>query len=183
MELIKIELFGSELIVMRGDITDESVDVIVNAANERLAGGGGVDGAIHRAGGPGIMEECRKIGHCPTGSVVATTAGRMSARRIYHTVGLIWRGGGSGEAGLLASCYRECLKLAVSEGWGAIAFPGISTGVYSYPLDKATEVALATVSDFLRCTSHPDLKEIRFILFDERAFRVYTSRILNFGKG
>jgi O-acetyl-ADP-ribose deacetylase (regulator of RNase III) len=177
LELIKIEQFGTELIVKRGDITNEPVDVIVNAANERLAGGGGVDGAIHRAGGPGIMEECRKIGRCPTGSVVATTAGRMAARRVYHTVGPIWRGGDADEARLLASCYRECLNLVVREGWASIAFPGISTGVYSYPPDGAAEVALATVSDFLSRTSHPALKEIRFILFDERAFQIYAARI------
>jgi len=173
-------LGDATLELVRGDITQERVDAIVNAANSRLAGGGGVDGAIHRAGGPAIMEECRRIGGCPTGQVVATTAGRLHAKRVLHAVGPIWRGGNHNEPAQLASCYREALALANREGLTSIAFPSISTGVYGYPIEQAAQVALKTVAESL--TAHalpPDttktVRHVRFVLFDDHTFNAYTA--------
>ena len=166
--------FGeATLELAQGDITRENVDAVVNAANERLAGGGGVDGAIHRAGGPAIMEECRRIGGCPTGKVVATTAGKLAAKRVFHAVGPVWRGGGNGEAELLASCYREALALAESEALISVAFPSISTGVYGYPVEQAARVALKTIAASLVTVKTVCL--VRFVLFDERTLDAYTS--------
>jgi O-acetyl-ADP-ribose deacetylase (regulator of RNase III) len=130
-----IELF-------QGDITKLEVDAIVNAANSRLAGGGGVDGAIHRAGGPAIMAECRKIGSCPTGEAVITTAGKLQAQHVIHTVGPVYRGGASGEAKLLKNAYANSLNLAEKQGLQSIAFPSISTGVYGYPIEEASKIAI-----------------------------------------
>ncbi|MBD3425771.1 MAG: O-acetyl-ADP-ribose deacetylase [Candidatus Omnitrophica bacterium] len=132
----------SEIIIKQGDITNEDVDVIVNAANTRLAGGGGVDGAIHRAAGPQVMEECRKIGSCPTGEAVMTTAGRLRARNIIHTAGPVWHGGDSNEAVKLTSCYENSFRIARENGLRSIAFPAISTGIYGYPIEKATWIAI-----------------------------------------
>lgn len=143
------EIGESVLEIIQGDITRQEVDAIVNAANTRLAGGGGVDGAIHRAGGPAIMEECRKIGGCPTGEAVITTAGRLPAKAVIHTVGPIWRGGERGEPELLANAYRNSLALADQRGLSSIAFPSISTGVYGYPIDQAARIALRTMIDYL----------------------------------
>lgn len=157
--------------LVKGDITKQRVDAIVNAANAALAGGGGVDGAIHRAGGPSIMSECRKIGGCPTGQTVATTAGGLPAKRVFHTVGPIWRGGGKGEPALLASCYRTALELAVKENLHSIAFASISTGVYGYPIGQAAEIALSTIFDFLRGSGRPEL--VRMVLFDDRTLAAY----------
>ncbi len=171
-------IVGSTRIVLkRGDITREEVDVIVNAANSGLLGGGGVDGAIHRAGGPSIMAECRLIrerqGGCPTGEAVITTAGNLPARHVIHAVGPVWRGGGQGEAGQLRSAYRCSLELAAGCGARTIAFPAISTGVYGYPVDLAAAVALGAASDFARDSGQ--FSEIRFILFSEVDLQVYSS--------
>jgi O-acetyl-ADP-ribose deacetylase (regulator of RNase III) len=153
----------SVLEIVQGDITRQEVDVIVNAANTRLAGGGGVDGAIHRAGGPAIMEECRKIGGCPTGEAVITTAGRLPAKAVIHTVGPIWRGGDRGEAELLANAYRNSLALADQRGFTSTAFPSISTGVYGYPIDQAARIALRTIIDHL--SQKTGLRLVRMVCY------------------
>jgi O-acetyl-ADP-ribose deacetylase len=153
--------------VTRGDITTQAVDAIVNAANTTLLGGGGVDGAIHRAGGPAILAECRRLGGCDTGDAKATTAGDLPARWVIHTVGPVWRGGDAGEAELLASCHRRALEVAGELGARSVAFPAISCGVYGYPVDKAARIALETVRDH-------ELELVRFVLFDERAYDAFT---------
>lgn len=170
---MKIPCGTGILELVLGDITRETVDAIVNAANSRLAGGGGVDGAIHRAGGPEIMAECRKLGGCPTGQTVATTAGKLKARKVFHTVGPIWRGGDAGEPALLASCYRTALRLAADMGFDSIAFPSISTGVYSYPVDAAAEVALTAIVSFMAENPKPGL--VKMVLFDGRTLAAYET--------
>lgn len=155
----------------KGDITLEKVDAVVNAANAALAGGGGVDGAIHRRGGPAIMAECRRIGGCPTGQTVMTTGGDLPARKVLHTVGPIWRGGGKGEEELLRSCYRTALELAADNGLRSVAFPSVSTGVYGYPVDKAAKAALETIRDFLLDHDMPAL--VRMVLFDDATYAAY----------
>lgn len=151
-----------------GDITKEAVGAIVTAANSGLRGGGGVDGAIHRAGGPTVMEECRKIGGCKTGSAVMTGAGKLPARKVIHAVGPVWRGGRAGEAALLRSAYETSFRLARDAGVRTIAFPAISTGVYGYPIEEATRIALAAGKAFAR-----DFDEIRYICFSERDLAAY----------
>jgi len=168
--------FGrSRLELTRGDITRERVDAIVNAANSSLMGGGGVDGAIHRAGGPAILDECRRIvearGPLPAGEAVITTGGRLPARRVIHTVGPRWRGGDRGEAATLASCYRNSLALAAREGLSSVAFPSISTGAYGFPVDEASGVALEAVADALRAGS--PVRLVRFVLFSDGDLDVY----------
>jgi O-acetyl-ADP-ribose deacetylase (regulator of RNase III) len=161
--------------VIRGDITKVEVDALVNAANEGLRGGGGVDGAIHRAAGPAVMEECRLIGHCPTGMAVITTAGRLPAKRIIHTVGPVWHGGARGEAGLLKSAYENSLRLAGDHRMKSIAFPSISTGVYGYPIEEAAPVAIKAVLDILeRGTS---LERVVFVLFSESDYAIYLAKV------
>lgn len=163
---------ASKISLVRGDITLEAADAIVNAANSRLIGGGGVDGAIHRAGGPEIMAECRKIGVCPTGSAVITTAGRLKAKKVIHTVGPIYKDGKHQEAELLASAYLSSLKLAVDNHLKSISFPSISTGAYGYPVEEAAEVALTAVISFLSANKGIDL--VRFVLFSDADLETYT---------
>ena len=169
----------AKLSITKGDITQQTTDAIVNAANSSLMGGGGVDGAIHRAGGPAILEECKQIvsrqGRLPTGQAVITTAGNMKTRHVIHTVGPIWHGGNQGEAELLGSAYRESLKLAAKYNLTSISFPSISTGAYGYPLDEASRTAIKTVTSFLSETS--SVKEVVFVLFDSRTFDMYASAL------
>ncbi len=168
---MKLAWGSGSIELMEGDITRVEGDAIVTAANEGLLGGGGVDGAVHRAGGPRILEECRRIGGCPTGQAVATTAGELSAKWVIHTVGPIWASGNQGEAVLLASAYRESLRLAGSLGAESIAFPSISTGVYGYPLEEAAVIALATLMRTLeRETSG---LSVTMVLFDAQTHQVY----------
>lgn len=166
--LIRINDATVELLC--GDITREDVDVIVNAANAMLRGGGGVDGAIHHAGGPTIMAECRLIGSCPTGGAVITNAGNLIARRIVHAVGPIWRGGNNGEAEQLASCYRRALELAAKERLASVSFPAISTGVYGYPPREAAQVAARAIYSFLSECGTVEL--VRQVMFDTAALSV-----------
>jgi O-acetyl-ADP-ribose deacetylase (regulator of RNase III) len=170
---------GGRLVLVHGDITRQQADAIVNAANSRLAGGGGVDGAIHRAGGPSIMRECDAVrdrdGGCPTGSAVATGAGDLAARHVIHAVGPVWRGGDGGERDLLAGAYRRSLEVARELGDTTVAFPSISTGVYAYPIEKAARVALATVRDVMEATGAFD--EVRFVLFTAQDLAVYEGAL------
>lgn len=164
---------GRRIEAVRGNITLQHVDVIVNAANEGLRGGGGVDGAIHRAGGSEIMAECREIGHCATGDAVVTRAGRLSAKYIFHAVGPIYRGGRSGEAELLRACYSRCMALANERVLKSIAFPAISCGVYGYPIEEAAKIAVETVEDALARETSVELA--RFVLFSEADCAIYAS--------
>ena len=163
---------GRRLVLARGDITREATDAIVNAANTSLLGGGGVDGAIHRAGGPSILEECRRLDGCATGDAKITRGGRLAARFVIHAVGPVFRDGRHGEPELLASAYRRCLELAVEHGLRSIAFPSISTGAYRFPIGEAAPIALGTVSRFDR--DHPGaLDLVRFVLFSASDLAVY----------
>ncbi len=165
--------------LLQGDITKIRVDAIVNAANSSLLGGGGVDGAIHRAGGPEILEACRKIvarqGSCPTGEAVITTAGKLPAKFVIHTVGPVWHGGQNGEPELLANCYRNALQLAVENGCKTVAFPNISTGVYGYPKEQAATVAVETVRAFLEKTTA--IEQVVFVCFDAENFSLVQKQL------
>ena len=154
-----------------GDITGLEIDAVVNAANESLLGGGGVDGAIHKAAGPGLLQECRKLGGCRTGEAKMTSGHGLRARYIIHTVGPVWQGGGAGEAQSLAGCYRSCLDLARAKALSGIAFPAISTGVYGYPLEEAARIAVGTVAEWLRTNS--SAMQVTFCCFSERDLAVY----------
>ena len=165
--------------LLKGDITKLKVDAIVNAANSSLMGGGGVDGAIHRAGGPAILEECRMIvakqGGCKTGEAVITTAGNLPAKFVIHTVGPVWNGGKKNEQELLAACYQNSLKLAIEHKLSSIAFPNISTGIYGYPKKEAAEIAINTVSAFLKQNNFSGI--VYFVCFDEENYQLYRSAI------
>jgi O-acetyl-ADP-ribose deacetylase len=156
-----------------GDITAEDVDAVVNAANPTLLGGGGVDGAIHRAGGPEILKECRELGGCEPGDVKATRAGDLPARYVLHAVGPIWRGGGGGEAELLASCHRRAIELAAELGCVSVAFPAISTGAYGYPVELAAPVAVGATKEAL--AAHRSVELVRFVFRDEATLATYRA--------
>ena len=170
---------GKSIELMQGDITTVPVDAIANAANSALAGGGGVDGAIHEEGGPAIMTELKviraKTGGCPTGSAVATTAGDLPARFVFHAVGPRYRGGQSGEAEELASAYRTCLRLAEEHGVRSMSLPSISTGVYGYPVDEAAAIALRTIEGGL--ATHPTLERVVFVLYDAATLKAYSTAL------
>ena len=174
-----IKVHKTDLILKWGDITEEAVDAIVNAANSGLLGGGGVDGAIHRVGGPEILAECKQIraaqGGCPTGSAVVTTAGRLKAKYVIHTVGPRWSGGGRGERELLASAYLTSLTIAAKIGAMSISFPSISTGAYRFPIHEAAEIALRTTVEFLQKSEI--FTEVRFVLFSESDLQVYRESL------
>lgn len=164
-----------ELKVVLGDITKSDCDAIVNAANTSLLGGGGVDGAIHRAAGPELLEECRTLHGCPTGEARITKGYRLPAKYVIHTPGPIWQGGRYGEEELLASCYRSCLELATGHGIKRIAFPSISTGIYGFPLEKAAPIAVHTIRIF--CKDHPQIEEVRMVCFDQRTKTYYEKAL------
>lgn len=164
-----------ELKVVLGDITKSDCDAIVNAANTSLLGGGGVDGAIHRAAGPELLEECRTLHGCPTGEARITKGYRLLAKYVIHTPGPIWQGGRYGEEELLASCYRSCLELAAEHGVKRIAFPSISTGIYGFPLEKAAPIAVHTIRIF--CKDNPQIEEVRMVCFDQRTKTYYEKAL------
>jgi O-acetyl-ADP-ribose deacetylase (regulator of RNase III) len=176
---MKAKIGSATLELVQGDITHESTDAIANAANTSLLGGGGVDGAIHRAGGPAILAECKKLGGCATGDAKITTGGDLKARYVIHTVGPVYRGGERGEPGLLASCYRRCLEVAREHDLKSIAFPSISTGVYGYPVDEAAKIALTTIKQELE--KHGQIDLVRFVLFDNRTFEAYSQALQALG--
>jgi len=184
-EILQITL-GDRILVIAGpaDITREKTDAIVNAAKSSLLGGGGVDGAIHRAGGPAILEACRqivaRIGRLPAGQAVATPAGLLAARYVIHTVGPIWSGGKSGEAETLASCHRECIRVADELQLASVAFPAISTGAYGYPVDQASRIAVGSAAEGLGKATH--IREVRFVMFDSPTFEHYANAARALGK-
>jgi O-acetyl-ADP-ribose deacetylase (regulator of RNase III) len=176
----EITIGQARLAIIQGDITRQATDAIVNAANSGLMGGGGVDGAIHRAGGSAILEECKQIvaqqGRLPTGQAVITTGGNLKAKYVIHTVGPVWHGGAKGEAALLESAYTESLKLAAANKLSRVSFPSISTGAYGYPLAEAAAIALRTAKAFL--SQQPgSLKEVVFVLFDDNSYRAYAKAL------
>ena len=166
---------SSRITIIVADITTLKVDAVVNAANESLLGGGGVDGAIHRAAGPGLLEECRSLGGCPTGQAKMTGAHNLPAKSIIHTVGPVFDGGGYQEADLLASCYRESLQLAAEAGLSTIAFPCISTGVFGYPIHDACDIAVSTIVEWLATNPLPEM--VTFCCFSDDDADIYRSRL------
>jgi O-acetyl-ADP-ribose deacetylase len=166
---------NERITVVQGDITKQRVGAIVNAANTSLLGGGGVDGAIHRAAGPGLLAECRTLGGCPTGEARITKGYNLPAEWIIHTAGPVWHGGTHGEDDLLASCYRNCLALAVQHAVRTLAFPAISTGIYGFPLARATRIAVTETTCFL--ADNGEIEEVRFVCFGAETYRVYLATI------
>ncbi|HEX2532460.1 MAG TPA: O-acetyl-ADP-ribose deacetylase [Chitinophagaceae bacterium] len=179
MHSLPVQRPAPQIWVIKGDITKVEADAIVNAANSSLLGGGGVDGAIHRAGGPAILEDCRKIiarqGGCPTGTSVITTAGLLNARYVIHTVGPVWRGGQNDERTLLHRCYRSALELAAAHHCNSIAFPNISTGIYRFPKKEAAIIAVQTVREFLGATG--SAMQVLFVCFDEENYRLTRQQL------
>ena len=168
---MKVEIGSSSLELAQGDITREDVDAIVNAANSSLLGGGGVDGAIHRAAGPELLVECRTLNGCETGSAKITRGYKLKARHVIHAVGPIYHDGKHDEPALLASAYRTCLELALQNKCASVAFPAISTGVYGYPMEDSARVAFRTIIEYLE--QHPEIKLVRYVLYDARALAVH----------
>ena len=161
--------------IIKGDITKQAVDAIVNAANCSLLGGGGVDGAIHRAAGPELLAECRTLGGCKTGEAKITKGYDLPAKYVIHTPGPVWHGGSRGEPELLRSCYRSCLELASANGCKTVDFPSISTGVYHFPLDTASEIAIKAIAEYL--FEHPEIERVRMVCFDERTKGYYENAL------
>jgi O-acetyl-ADP-ribose deacetylase (regulator of RNase III) len=180
---MRVQVGEAELELVEGDITEQDTEAIVNAANPSLLGGGGVDGAIHRAGGPQILAECRLLGGCATGDAKITSGGRLRANHVIHAVGPVyWREGKAQAEMLLASTYRRSLEVAAEHGLASVAFPSISTGAYGYPLDEAAPVALGTVIEYLR--SHPKpVRRVRFVLYGQGAYRAYEQALTRLTKG
>jgi O-acetyl-ADP-ribose deacetylase (regulator of RNase III) len=172
---MEIKINETSIVLICGDITKETTDAIVNAANEDLAGGAGVDGAIHRAGGPAIMAECRRIGGCPTGQAVITTAGNLAAKYVIHTVGPVYHGGSKGEADLLQNAYKKSLNLAQEKRLQSISFPAISCGVYGYPQDEAAHLAMKACIEFAR--ENNGIKLIRHILFNHKIYDIFSAEL------
>lgn len=169
---MQIQINDATLELVQGDITRENVDAIVNAANSSLLGGGGVDGAIHRAAGPELLAECRTLRGCETGNAKITRGYKLKARHVIHAVGPVYRDGKRGESALLASAYRTCLELASQNACASVAFPAISTGVYGYPMEDAARIALRTIMDYLE--QHAEITLVRYVLYDARALAVHT---------
>lgn len=161
--------------IIQGDITKQAVDAIVNAANCSLLGGGGVDGAIHRAAGPELLAECRTLNGCKTGEAKITKGYRLPAKFVIHTPGPVWHGGNKGEPELLKSCYRSCLELASENGCRTVDFPSISTGVYRFPLEKASKIAIAAIAEYM--FEHPEIERVRMVCFDERTKAHYDAAL------
>jgi O-acetyl-ADP-ribose deacetylase (regulator of RNase III) len=181
---MKIQVGAGALELVEGDITKQDTEAIVNAANSSLLGGGGVDGAIHRAGGPKILDQCRKLGGCATGDAKITTGGNLAARYVIHAVGPVyWQEGAERAAMLLASAYRRSMEVATEHGLRSIAFPSISTGAYGYPMDEAAPVALKATCDFLSAQGGSSLKLVRFVLYGWQAYQVYRRALVRLSGG
>ena len=172
---MEIKINNTVITLVQGDITREETEAIVNAANSGLKGGGGVDGAIHRAGGPSIMEECREIGCCPTGQAVVTGGGNLKAGHVIHTVGPVYSGGNRGEADLLRSAYLESLKKVTQNGLKSVSFPAISAGIYGYPPRESARIALETAINYVK--SHEDIELVRFVLFSRNIYDVFSDEL------
>ncbi len=178
---MKKQVGSTTLELVQGDITKETTQAIVNAANSSLAGGGGVDGAIHRAGGPMIMEECKRLGGCPTGDAKLTTGGKLKAKYVIHAVGPVYKDGEQGESNLLAGCYKKSLQLARKKGLRSISFPSISTGAYGYPVKKAAMVAIRTIKQEL--VKHNQMDLVRIVLFDKKTYDGYAQALSLLDRG